>query len=71
MKTADDIPHGEVEDALRFARAKTRREAADFNRPMGMTELTRYAGTCSGLIAPEELQAGGAEAGAAGLRRRG
>ena len=61
MKTTFDIPDRELEDAIRFTNAKTRREAivgavADFNRRMRMLELTRHAGTCSDLIAPEELK---------------
>ena len=62
MKTSLDIPDRELEDAIRFTRAKTKREAIvsavkDFNRRMRMAELTRYAGTCDNLITPEELQA--------------
>ena len=62
MKTTVDIPDNELEDAIRFTKAKTKREAivgavADFNRRMRMAELTRHAGTCSALITPEELQA--------------
>ena len=61
MKTTVDIPDRELEDAIRFTNAKTKREAivgavADFNRRMRMLELTRYAGTCSDLITPEELK---------------
>ena len=62
MKTSLDIPERELEDAIRFTKAKTKREAIvgavkDFNRRMRMTELTRYSGTCADLITPEELQA--------------
>ena len=62
MKTTVDIPIRELEDAIRFTNAKTKREAivgaiADFNRRMRMAELTRYSGTCTELITPEELQA--------------
>ena len=62
MKTTVDIPDGELEDAIRFTNAKTKREAvvgaiADFNRRMRMAELIRYAGTCDDLITVEELQA--------------
>lgn len=67
MKTTVDIPDRELEDAIRFTKAKTKREAVvgaivDFNRRMRMAELASYAGTCSDLMTPEELQA---------LRRRG
>ena len=61
MKTTVDIPGRELEDAIRFTGAKTKREAvagaiADFNRRMRMAELIEYAGTCAGLITPDELQ---------------
>ena len=62
MKTTVDIPKNELEDAIRFTQAKTKREAivgaiADFNRRMRMAELVQYAGTCPNLITPQELQA--------------
>lgn len=62
MKTTVDIPDSELEDAIRFTNAKTKREAvvgaiADFNRRMRMAELIKYAGTCDDLITSEELQA--------------
>ena len=61
MKTTIDIPDRELEDAIRFTNAKTKREAvvnavADNGR-MRMAELTRYAGTCDDLMTPQELQA--------------
>jgi hypothetical protein len=67
VKTTVDIPERELEDAIRFTKAKTKREAivgaiVDFNRRMRMAELVRYADTCDDLMTPEELQA---------LRRRG
>ena len=63
MKTTVDIPEHELEDAMRFTNAKTKRAAVvgaieDFNRRMRMAELTRFAGTCADLITPEEIQAG-------------
>ena len=62
MKTTIDIPDRELEDAIRFTKAKTKRGAivgavADFNRRRRMAELVQYAGTCPDLIAPQELQA--------------
>ena len=62
MKTTVDIPDKELEDAIKFTKAKTKREAivgaiTDFNRRMRMAELTRYSGTCADLISPQELQA--------------
>ena len=67
MKTTVDIPRRELEDAIKFTNAKTKREAivgavADFNRRMRVAELARYAGTCDDLMTPEEVQA---------IRRRG
>jgi Arc/MetJ family transcription regulator len=62
MKTTVDIPEEEVEDAMRFTHAKTKREAIvgairDFNRRHRMAELLRHAGTCADLITADELQA--------------
>ena len=61
MKTTVDIPDEELEDAIRFTRARTKREAivtaiADFNRRRRMAELTRRAGSCPGLMTVEELR---------------
>ncbi len=62
MKTTIDIPDDELSDAMRFTRARTKREAvvtaiADFNRRRRMAELVNYAGTCPDLMTVEELQA--------------
>ena len=62
MKTTIDIPDDELSDAMRFTRAKTKREAvvmavADFNRRRRMTEFVKHAGTCTDLMTVEELQA--------------
>ena len=67
MKTTVDIPNRELEDAIRFTRARTKREAivtaiADFNHRRRMAELARRAGTCSELMTTDDLQR---------LRRRG
>ena len=60
MKTTVDIPDRELEDAMRYSGAKTKREAIvgavmDYNRRMRMAELTQYAGTCADLFSPQEL----------------
>lgn len=52
MKTTVDIPEDELKDAMRFTKAKTKREAVvkvlmDFNRRRRMAELVKYAGTFS------------------------
>ena len=61
MKTTVDIPDGELEDAMRFTRARTKREAivtaiTEFNRRRRMAELTKRAGTCADLMTIEDLQ---------------
>lgn len=50
MKTTVDIPPAELKAAIRFTKAKTKREAVvraleDFNRRQRMAELVKYAGT--------------------------
>lgn len=50
MKTTVDIPENELRDAMRFTKAKTKREAVvrileEFNRRKRMAELVKYAGT--------------------------
>jgi Bacterial antitoxin of type II TA system, VapB len=67
MKTTVDIPDKELEDAMRFTRARTKREAivtaiTEFNRRRRMAELVKKAGTCTDLMTVEELRQ---------LRRRG
>ena len=52
MKTTIDIPDDELRDAMRFTRAKTKREAVvrvlvDYNRRQRMAELVKYSGTFS------------------------
>ncbi len=61
MKTTVDIPDGELEDAMRFTRARTKREAivtaiTEFNRRRRMAELAKRAGTCPDLMTIEDLQ---------------
>ena len=63
MKTTIDIPRRELRDALRFTRAKTKREAvvtalADFNQRRRLAELVAFAGTCPDLMTVDELRAG-------------
>jgi hypothetical protein len=60
MKTTVNIPDGELEDAMRFTKATTKREAIvtaiqEFNRRKRMAELTRHAGTCENLGSVEDL----------------
>jgi hypothetical protein len=67
MKTTVDIPEQELQDVIRFTRARTKREAivtaiTEFNRRRRMAELARRAGSCPDLVTAGELQR---------LRRRG
>jgi len=60
MKTTVDIPDNDLADAIRFTKAKTKREAIvtaiqEFNRRKRMAELTKYAGACTDLLSVEEL----------------
>jgi len=52
MKTTVDIPDVELKAAMRFTKAKTKREAVvkvleDFNRRQRMAELVKHAGSFS------------------------
>ena len=60
MKTTVDIPDIDLEDAIRFTQAKTKRDAIvtaiqDFNRRKRMAELIKHAGSCKDLMTVEEL----------------
>lgn len=63
MKTTVDIPEGELKDAMRFTKARTKREAVvrileEFNRRQRMAELVKYAGTFSDRFpANDEIEA--------------
>jgi len=50
MKTTIDIPEETLREAMRFTRAKTKREAVvkgleEFNRRRRMAELVKYSGS--------------------------
>lgn len=60
MKTTIDIPDRELRDAIRFTRAKTKREAVvtalrDFNRRRRLAQLTKHFGTSETFMTHEEL----------------
>jgi len=63
MKTTVDIPENELRDAMRFTKAKTKREAVvkvleEFNRRRRMAELIGYSGTFSDSFPTnEEIEA--------------
>jgi len=55
VKTTVDIPENELQDAIKFARAKTKREAilaalTDYNRRQRMAELVKFSGTSDTLL---------------------
>ena len=60
MKTTIDIPDKTLEDAMRFAHAKTKRQAIltaveEFNGRHRMAALARHLGTCKDLMTRSEL----------------
>ena len=62
MKTSVDIPERELEDAMRFTKARTKRDAivtaiVEFNARRRVAELVRFAGTCDRLLTVAHLQA--------------
>jgi len=62
MKTTVEIPDGELEDAMKFTGAKTKREAVvtaltEFNRRHRMANLVRHSGTFTALLSNEEIEA--------------
>ncbi|HEY5892444.1 MAG TPA: type II toxin-antitoxin system VapB family antitoxin [Chthoniobacterales bacterium] len=61
MKTTIDIPEKELNDAIRFTRSKTKREAVvavleDFNRRQRMAALVKYLGTFDSLMTNDEIE---------------
>jgi Arc/MetJ family transcription regulator len=61
MRTTVDIPDDELEDAMRFTGARTKRDAVvtairEFNRRRRMAALSKRAGTCTDLMTPDELR---------------
>jgi Arc/MetJ family transcription regulator len=67
MKTTVDIPDLVLQEAMRFTKAQSKREAIvtameDFNRRKRIAALTKHAGTCAGFLSADEIQA---------LRRKG
>ena len=62
MKTTIDIPKDELEDAIRFTGAKTKRDAVvfaleDFNRRQRVAEVVKSLGTFTSLADNEEIEA--------------
>ena len=62
MKTTIDIPDKTLRDVMRFAQAKTKREAVvtaleEFNRHHAMAELVKYSGSFHSLMTNDEIEA--------------
>ena len=62
MKTTVDIPDMTLREAMRFAQAKTKREAVvraleEFNRHHAMAELVKYSGSFHSLMTNDEIEA--------------
>ncbi len=61
MKVILDIPENELKDAIRFTKAKTKREAIvraveDFNRRQRKALwIEKYAGKCDQMMTQKEL----------------
>ena len=60
MKTTVDIPEKELRDAVRFTRAKTKREAIvtalrNFNRRKRIDALTKHFGASDTFMTHDEL----------------
>ena len=61
MKTTVNIPDKELADAMKFTRAKTKREAivtaiVEFNRRRRMAELVKHSGTSDSFMTVDELR---------------
>lgn len=61
MKTTIDIPEEDLKEAIKYTRAKTKREAVvhalkDFNRRHRLTELAKVLGTFKDFMTQEDLK---------------
>ncbi|MDY7091643.1 MAG: type II toxin-antitoxin system VapB family antitoxin [Acidobacteriota bacterium] len=61
MKTTIDIPQEELEEAIRWTGARTKREAVvtavvDFNRRQRLEQLAGELGSFAKVISPAELK---------------
>lgn len=61
MKTTVDIPEKTLREAMKFAKAKTKRAAIlaaleEFNRKRHMAALVKYSGTFETLMTNEEIE---------------
>jgi len=61
MKTTVDIPENELLDAMRYAKARTKRDAiltalTDYNRRQRMAELVQYSGSSDTFMSNDEIE---------------
>lgn len=62
MKTTVDIPEKTLRDAMRFLKAKTKREAIlaaldEFNRKRRLASLVKHSGTFTSMMSNDEIEA--------------
>ena len=62
MKTTIDIPEKTLREAMKFSKAKTKREAIlaaldEFNRKRRMAGLVKHFGTLTSLMSNDEIEA--------------
>lgn len=61
MKTTIDIPDSELKEAIKYTRAKTKRDAVvyalkDFNKRRRLAELSKMLGTFKDFITQDDLK---------------
>jgi hypothetical protein len=61
MKTTIDIPDKELEEALKYTKAKTKKEAIvfvvqDFNKRRRLMELSKILGTFENFMSQDDLK---------------
>ena len=62
MKTTVDIPESELQDAMKYTKARTKRGAivtalVDYNRRQRMAELVKYSGTSDAFLSNDAIEA--------------
>ena len=62
IKTTVDIPDKTLREAMKFSKAKTKREAIlaaldEFNRKRRMAALVKHSGTFTSLMSNDEIEA--------------
>ena len=62
IKTTVDIPDKTLREAMKFSKAKTKREAIlaaldEFNRKRRMAALVKHSGTFTSLMSNDEMEA--------------